>query len=90
MCSNPRFGRGSEITRYFGVVLLELLLPGVLLLEPGVEELPCEELLPGVLELLPPRRELLEDEPGDPLMPDCPDWEPLVPGEPTALELEPL
>ena len=68
-----------------------MLLPGLLLLlEPGVVELPCEELLPGVLELLPPRRELLDDVPEDPLIPDWPDWELLVPGEPTALELEPL
>jgi hypothetical protein len=67
-----------------------LLLPGVLLLDPGEDEL----LLPGVVELLP-----LEDVPGLPMLllgrvprpeePELmPDWEPLMPGEPTALELD--
>jgi hypothetical protein len=72
-------------------VPLELLLPG--------EEEPCEELLPGVVlvpleevpglpMLLPPGRLVPSPAPEEPEL--MPDWEPLMPGEPTALLLEPL
>ena len=74
-------------------------MPLGLLLLPGLLEPEVEELLPGVVELLLPGVVRLEEAPGLPMLlplglvprPELPelipDWEPLVPGEPTALLL---